>query len=84
MALTGTVTDPGSGVASLRFQYAARRHSTWTDICTVHAHALHLLVRHDGPADALYDMRTHATDNAGNTSASARGLSRRIDNTARR
>ena len=80
--LTATATDAGSGIASVRFQYAVRRLG----------HLVGRLHRHDGPtpytcafnttvpADGLYDMRALATDNAGNTTASAVQTNRRIDN----
>ena len=47
VALTGTATDTGSGIASLRFQYAPAGTGTWTDICTDTELAVHLLVQHD-------------------------------------
>ena len=80
VALTGTATDPGSGVASLRFQYAPAGTSTWTDICTDTLTPYTCSFDTTGPADALYDMRTLATDNAGNTTASTVQTNRRIDN----
>ena len=66
----------------MRFQYAVRRLR----------HLDGRLHRHAGPspytcafnttavADGLYDMRALATDNAGNTTASAVQTNRRIDN----
>ena len=71
VALTGTATDPGSGVASLRFQYAPAGTSTWTDICTATLTPYTCSFDTTVPADALYDLRTLATDSAGNTTASA-------------
>ena len=32
--LTGTATDTGSGIASVRFQYAVAGSGTWSDACT--------------------------------------------------
>jgi chitinase len=80
VALTGTASDTGSGVASLKFQYAPAGTGTWTDICTDAATPYTCSFDTTVPADALYDMRTLATDNAGNTTPSAVQTNRRIDN----
>jgi chitinase len=80
LALTGTATDVGSGVASVKFQYSPAGTGTWTDACTDTATPFTCSFNTTTVADALYDMRTLATDNAGNTTASAVQTNRRIDN----
>ncbi|MDP9136015.1 MAG: Ig-like domain-containing protein, partial [Actinomycetota bacterium] len=80
IALTGNAADGGSGVASLRFQYAPAGTGTWTDICTDAATPFTCSFNTTAAADALYDFRSLATDNAGNTTASAVQANRRIDN----
>jgi chitinase len=80
VALTGTATDPSSGIASLRFQYAPAGTGTWTDICTDTTFAYTCSFDTTGPADGLYDMRTLATDLSGNTTASTVQANRRVDN----
>ena len=80
VALTGNAADAGSGLASLRFQYAPAGTTTWTDICTDAATPFTCSFNTTVAADALYDFRSLATDNAGNTTASAVQTNRRIDN----
>ena len=79
--LTATATDAGSGVASVRFQYAAAGSGTWSDACTPDTGTPYTCAFNTSvPADGLYDLRALATDNAGNTTASAVQINRRIDN----
>ena len=78
--LTGTATDAGSGIASVRFQYAVAGSGSWSDACTDPLTPYTCAFNTTGVADGLYDMRALATDNAGNTSASAVQTNRRIDN----
>jgi chitinase len=80
VALTGTASDTGSGVASLRFQYAVAGSGSWSDACTDVATPYTCSFDTTVAADGLYDMRTLATDNAGNTTASVVQTNRRIDN----
>jgi chitinase len=80
VALTGTATDAGSGIASLRFQYAVAGSGSWSDACTDTTTPYTCSFDTTVPADGLYDMRTLATDNAGNTTASVVQTNRRIDN----
>jgi chitinase len=80
LALTGTASDAGSGVASLKFQYSPAGAGTWTSICTDVVTPYTCSFDTTTVADALYDMRTLATDNAGNTTASVVQTNRRIDN----
>ena len=49
VALTGTATDPSSGIAYVRFQYAPDRHRHLDRHLHGPEQALHLLVRHDRP-----------------------------------
>jgi chitinase len=81
VALTGTATDTGSGMASLQFQYAPAGTGSWTDICTDTAAPYTCSFNTTTVADGLYDLRTLATDQAGNTTASATQTNLRIDNT---
>jgi chitinase len=80
VALTGAAADAGSGLASLKFQYSPAGTGTWTDICTDTATPFTCSFDTTVAADALYDFRSLATDNAGNTTASAVQTNRRIDN----
>ena len=77
---TAAATDSGSGVASVKFQYAPAGTTTWTDACTDAAAPYTCSFDTTGAADGLYDLRALATDNAGNTTASAVQANRRIDN----
>ena len=80
--LTATTTDGGSGIASVRFQYAVPASGSWSDACTdtTGPSPYTCVFNTSVPADGLYDMRALATDNAGNTTASAVQANRRIDN----
>jgi hypothetical protein len=80
--LTGTATDTGSGLASLRFQYTAAGGSTWTDICTDTSSPYGCTLATTGLTDGLYDLRVIATDVAGNSTTSSSVTIRRVDNTA--
>jgi hypothetical protein len=77
VALSGNATDAGSGVSSVKLQYAPAGGSTWTDICAAAACGWNTT----GLADGLYDVRLIATDAAGNQSTVVRA-SRRVDNVA--
>jgi len=80
VAFTGTAVDgTGSGIASLRFQYAPAGTGTWTDMCTDTGTPFTCSFSVNGLPDGLYDFRTLATDNAGNTTASALREDRRVD-----
>jgi chitinase len=78
--LTATATDTGSGIASVRFQYAVAGSGSWSDACTDNATPYTCAFNTSVPADGLYDMRALATDTAGNTTASTVQTNRRIDN----
>ena len=83
VGLTGTASDAGSGIASVRFQYAPAGTAAWSDACA-DSTAPFAACSWDTTlaADGLYDMRALATDAAGNTTASATRTSRRVDNVA--
>lgn len=83
VAFVGSATDAGSGIATLRFQYAPAGTSTWTDACVDNT-APYTGCNWDSStiADAVYDMRALSTDAAGNTLASATRANRRVDNFA--
>lgn len=79
----GTPLDTGgSGVASVAIQHSPAGTGTWTSVCTDTAAAYSCSFNSTLVADGLYDFRALATDNAGNTAASAIVTNRRIDNTA--
>jgi Bacterial Ig domain/Bacterial Ig-like domain len=82
VTVSGTATDSGSGVASVRFQYAPAGTTTWTDACSDATTPYSCSWVTTGLTDGLYDMRALATDNAGNTKASATTTNRRVDNNA--
>jgi hypothetical protein len=81
IALSGTATDSGSGVASVRMQIAPAGTSTWTTACTAATAPYSCTFDTTSIGDGVYDVRALATDVAGNTTASTAVPSRRIDNT---
>ncbi|MGI8607415.1 MAG: Ig-like domain-containing protein [Gaiellaceae bacterium] len=82
VSLTGAAGDPGgSGVASLTFQRSPTGGGTWTTI-DVDTSSLYLVsFVTTGVSDGLYDLRSVATDVAGNTTLSAVVANRRVENT---
>ncbi len=80
VALSATASDDASGVRDVRFQRSPAGADTWTDICTDSAAAYTCSFVTTGVSDALYDLRTIATDLAGNVSAASTHADRRIDN----
>jgi hypothetical protein len=80
VAMTATATDGGSGITSVKFQYAPAGTTTWSDACTVVATPYTCSFDTTTVADGLYDIRALATDNAGNSTASTVQTNRRIDN----
>jgi Bacterial Ig domain len=81
VTLSGAATDPGSGIASIRFQYARSGTSTWTTACTATTAPYSCIWGTTAVADGLYDLRALAVDGAGNTTASSIIANRRVDNT---
>jgi chitinase len=77
VSLVGSASDAGSGVASVKLQYAPTGTSTWTDICTAAVCSWNTTKL----ADGVYDLRLLAVDGAGNQSTAVRA-SRRVDNVA--
>jgi hypothetical protein len=75
--LTATATDAGSGLASIAIQYRPSGGSSWTTICAATSCSLNTATL----ADGSYDLRSLATDAAGNTSTSVVSA-RTVDNTA--
>jgi hypothetical protein len=84
VSVTGTGTDLGSGVASATVQYRPSGGGSWTGICTQSTSANVTCAWNTASlADGLYDLRTIATDVAGNTTASSSVVAnRRLDNIA--
>jgi Bacterial Ig domain len=86
--IRGTITidasgsDAGSGVASVAVQRSPAGAGTWTTVCTDATSPYSCSFDSTAVADGLYDFRSVATDNAGNTGNSATSASRRVDNTA--
>jgi Bacterial Ig domain len=80
VTLGGTAADAGSGVASMRFQYAPAGTTGWVDACTDTTSTYSCTWDTTALADGMYDMRALATDRAGNTLASAVQTNRRVDN----
>ena len=84
VTLTGTATDTGgSDVARLAFQYSDDSGATWKPISTDTTSPYSASFDTTGAAtpDGVYDLRTVATDGAGNSSPSPVLSARRIDNT---
>ncbi|MGH2946544.1 MAG: Ig-like domain-containing protein [Solirubrobacteraceae bacterium] len=81
VALSGTASDSGSGIAAWTAQYRPAGGSTWTDACTGAASPYGCSWASIGVADGLYDLRAVARDAAGNERASAVVTNRRVDNT---
>jgi Bacterial Ig domain len=75
-SLTATASDAGSGPASTVLQYRLIGGSTWTTICSALSCSLNTATL----ADGSYDVRSLATDAAGNTSTSTVSA-RIVDNT---
>ena len=82
VTLSGAATDAGSGMASVRFQYAPTGTTTWADACSDVSTPYSCNWDTTAITDGVYDMRALATDNAGNTRASTTIASRRVDNFA--
>lgn len=82
VTVSGTAADAGSGVASLRVQYAVPGGSTWTTGCIATTAPYSCSLATAAIPDGLYDLRAFATDAAGNTTSSNVLANHRIDNTA--
>jgi chitinase len=83
ITLNATGTDTaGSGVLNVKFQRSPAGLNTWTDLCTdaTSPYSCSTNTTTWG-GDGVYDVRSLATDNAGNTAASV-VANRTVDNTA--
>ncbi len=82
VALSGSGSDTGSGLASLAFQRRPTSSSgAWTTIATLTGTPFTISFNTASVGDNLYDLRVLVTDVAGNTQTAV-VTSRRIDNTA--
>jgi hypothetical protein len=82
VTLSGTAADAGSGIASWTGQYRLSGGSTWTDACSDTTASYSCSWATAGVADGVYDLRSLATDQAGNTLGSTVRTSIRVDNVA--
>jgi chitinase len=80
VTINGTAVDVGSGLASVKLQRGSG--AVWTDICTQATSPISCAWDTTALADGLYDLRTQATDVAGNVATSTIVSNRRVDNTA--
>ena len=71
VTLTATATDGGSGIASVAFQRSPAGAGTWTTVCSVTTSPYTCSWDTMTVVDGSYDLRTLATDAAGNVAASA-------------
>jgi chitinase len=82
VALGGTATDGGSGVADVKIQRSPAGAGSWTDVCTDTSSPYGCSFDSTAVSDGLYDFRAISSDNAGNQTTSATVTNRRVDNTA--
>ena len=82
VALNGTASDGGSGIAAWVVQYRTAGGGTWTDACSDSAPAYGCSWATAGVPDGLYDLRSVARDAAGNETGSTVVGNRRGDNVA--
>jgi hypothetical protein len=82
VTLSGSASDAGSGIASVRVEYAPAGTTTWATACTDTTAPYSCAWATTGVTDGLYDLRSVATDLAGNTLASTTVTNRRVDNNA--
>lgn len=82
VTLTATGSDAGSGLGNLKVQYAPAGTGSWVDVCAGGATSPQSCsLNTAGVTDGTYDLRSHATDVAGNTNSSVLA-GRILDNTA--
>jgi chitinase len=82
VTLSGSASDSGSGIASLRFEYAPAGGSSWSTACVAPSAPYSCNLATPALADGLYDLRVVATDAAGNATTSSVVANRSVDNTA--
>jgi hypothetical protein len=80
VTLSGSATDAGSGIASVRVEYAPAGTTSWNTACSDTTAPYSCSWSTTGVADAVYDLRAVATDVAGNTLNSTTIANRRVDN----
>ena len=80
VTLSGTAGDGGSGIASVRIEYAPAGTTTWSTACSDSTAPYACSWATAGVPDGLYDLRSVAADQAGNTLASTVIANRRVDN----
>ncbi len=71
VTLNASASDAESGVASVVIQYAPTGTGAWTTICTKTATPYSCSWNTTAVADAKYDLRARATDNAGYSATSS-------------
>ncbi|MBJ7457748.1 MAG: hypothetical protein JHD02_01030 [Thermoleophilaceae bacterium] len=82
ITLNAAATDTGAGIADVAIQRSPAGLNTWTTICADTTSPYSCSFDTTTVTDGLYDLRAVATDNSGNSTASATVTSRLIDNTA--
>src|SRR5204862_73428 len=81
-SVTAAASDgTGSGVDTVKFQFKAHAAATWTDISTDSSSPYAASWDTSALSDGSYDLRVLATDNVGNSAASA-AITVKVDNTA--
>lgn len=80
--LESTVSDAGSGVASVQYQYKLSSGATWINACNSTVSPFSCNWNTASVADGTYDFRATATDALGTATTSATIATRVIDNTA--
>ncbi len=79
--VTGSANDAGSGVTQVDLQISPAGANAWTTFGSANAAPYAAPLTTTSYADGLYDVRTVATDAAGNVTQGAPVVNRRIDNT---
>jgi uncharacterized repeat protein (TIGR02059 family) len=79
--ITGSANDAGSGVTQVDLQISPAGANAWTTFGSANAAPYAAPLTTTSYADGLYDVRTVATDAAGNVTQGAPVVNRRIDNT---
>jgi chitinase len=82
VALSGSASDAGSGIASWTVQYRPSSGGAWADACSDTTASYSCSWATTAVSDGTYDLRARARDAAGNESYSTTLTNRTIDNTA--
>ncbi|MGH2958378.1 MAG: Ig-like domain-containing protein, partial [Solirubrobacterales bacterium] len=80
--LESTVSDAGSGIATVQYQYKLSSGATWINACSSSVAPYSCNFNTASVADGTYDFRAIATDALGTQTTSATIASRVIDNTS--